>query len=253
MYKDKLPIYYDDIYSQKDYKSECEFIKRFSPNRDTLLDVGCGTMSHSIILSKDFKHIIATDMSSSMIDVGIKKMKDLNIENIIPVCGKLENIVTKGTYNIDTIISMFNVVNHIDNISDLLTFFKYISTSLKEDGVFIFDCWNGIACTIEKPTHLSSKTIHLQGNYIVTSTETTTFLMSGISKMETHVKVYNDVEMIDSFTYELEQTLWTPSVLSNLLRITDMSVEKIVPYFRANDVSNEKDYRLTFICKKRKK
>jgi SAM-dependent methyltransferase len=253
MYNDKLSIYYDDIYSEKNYKSECEFIKRFSPNRGELLDIGCGTMSHSIILSNDFKYIVATDMSSSMIDVGIKKITNLDIKNISPACGKLENIIKGGTYIFDTAISMFNVVNHINNISDLLIFFNTISRTLKKDGVFIFDCWNGIACTIEKPTPLSSKTISLGERQIITSTFTKTFLMSGISKMETHVKIYNGVELMDSFSYDLEQTLWTPSVLSDLLEISDIDVEKIVPYFRANDVSTEKDYRLTFICKKRKK
>ena len=50
MYSEKLSTYYDNLYSQKDYKSECDLIVKYSKIKDTLLDIGCGTMTHSIIL-----------------------------------------------------------------------------------------------------------------------------------------------------------------------------------------------------------
>lgn len=257
MYKDKLALYYDDIYSDKDYKSECELIKKFSPEGQKLFDIGCGTMTHSILLSDHFNSIMSTDLSSSMMDIGIKKMDVLGIKNITPICGRLEKINNGGTHDIteffDTAISMFNVVNHIGTIRELDLFFKCISESLKDRGVFIFDCWNGVACTIEKPRPQSTKTIFVPGHSITTTTETTTSLMNSVSHMKTNVKIYDDVGLIDSFEYSLDQTLWTPAVLTDLLKSHDIEVNRILPYFKTDGWATENDYRLTFICKKDKK
>jgi len=46
MYDNKLSIYYDDLYLNKDYKNECELIKKYSLKNGNLLDVGCGTATH---------------------------------------------------------------------------------------------------------------------------------------------------------------------------------------------------------------
>ena len=75
MYSEKLSKYYDILYSHKDYKSECELIKKYSTKNKNLLDVGCGTMTHSIILSEYFKNVTSIDLSKPMIDTGLKKIK----------------------------------------------------------------------------------------------------------------------------------------------------------------------------------
>ena len=60
---------YDLFYSEKDYKSECEFILesiiRFYSKKDKLaiIDFGCGTGEHSLILSKKGHFCRGIDLS----------------------------------------------------------------------------------------------------------------------------------------------------------------------------------------------
>ena len=128
MYSEKLSTYYDDIYAQKDYKFECDLILKYSKTKDNLLDIGCGTMTHSIILSDFFKTVLSTDLSSPMINVGIRKITEKGINNVRTFNGPISDIKLNMSY--DTIISMFNVVNHINSINDLIFYFKTISNFL---------------------------------------------------------------------------------------------------------------------------
>ena len=204
MYENKLSLYYDILYSQKDYKSECELIKKYT-TKTNLLDVGCGTLSHSIILSDYFTSITGIDLSEPMIDVARKKIENKNIKNIDLLSKELDEVNYDNNY--ENVISMFNVVNHILSFNELEKFFRQIHKFLKPNGQFVFDCWNGVACTIEKPLHFSTKKVN-QDHYTITQeTTTTTDLFNSLSTMYSTVKVYDDISQIDEFEYIIKQKL----------------------------------------------
>jgi cyclopropane fatty-acyl-phospholipid synthase-like methyltransferase len=248
MYDKKLSLYYDNLYSGKDYKNECELIKKYSLKNSSLLDVGCGTMTHTIILSEYFKNIMALDLSPSMLSVAEAKIKDKNISNITTICAPVQELNKERKF--DTAISMFNVINHIRTTNELLSFFKAVSELLNKDGVFIFDCWNGIACTLDKPREKTIKEYNFINYKLFSTTITHTDLFNSLSKMKTTIEVYDDFSLVDSFEYSLEQTLWTPHVLTNLLEMTGLNIQKVIPFVNDDISATEKDYRLTFICKK---
>lgn len=249
MYSEKLSTYYDVLYSHKDYKSECELIKKYSNKNRNLLDIGCGTMNHSIILSEYFKSITSIDLSKPMVDVGLKKIQNNNIKNITGLCVDLYKSGFDSEF--DNVISMFNVINHITKLDDLFLFFKTINKSIINNGTFIFDCWNGVACTIDKPKEESIRNSYYDNHTLISTTKTTTDLFNSTSIMETNVKIYDDVSMIDAFDYSLEQKLWSPNILSELLEMSGFIVTKIIPYFDDEKIAKETDYRLTFVCKKK--
>ena len=248
MYSEKLSTYYDNLYSQKDYKSECDLIIKYSKTKDSLLDIGCGTMTHSIILSDFFKDVLSTDLSAPMINVGIKKITEKGINNVTTFNGPISDIKLNTPFN--TIISMFNVVKHINTVNDLISYFKTVSNLLSKDGVFIFDCWNGTACRIEPPKEIMEKSISHDFHTILTKTKTETNLFESWSLMNTDVNLYFESELVDNFSFSLLQKLWTPDVLKDICEMCGLSVVKIIPYFDDSLLANEKDYRLTFICEK---
>jgi SAM-dependent methyltransferase len=248
MYSEKLSTYYDDIYAQKDYKFECDLILKYSKTKDNLLDIGCGTMTHSIILSDFFKDVLSTDLSAPMINVGIKKITEKGINNVTTFNGPISDIKLNMSY--DTIISMFNVVNHINSINDLIFYFKTISNFLSKDGVFIFDCWNGTACRIDPPKEIMEKSIPHNLYTLLTKTKTETNLFESWSLMNTEVILYFENKLVDNFSFSLLQKLWTPEVLKDICEMCGLSVIKIIPYFDDSRLANEKDYKITFICEK---
>lgn len=247
-YNDKLARYYDEIYLDKDYTKESEYITQVVDTHNVLLDVGCGTMTHTTLLAAKFKQVFAVDLSKPMIDVGLEKLETLNIKNVAGICCDISklDIPVKA----DCAISMFNVINHIENIKDLELFFKAINSRLNSQGKFIFDCWNGVACTIEKPREHSSKIKTIDNKTIELTTTTETNLFDSVSTMKTNIVVKENNLIVDSFSYNLTHILWNNHVLKDLLKSTGFSVETIFPNVTVKQLATIQDYRLVYTCRK---
>lgn len=249
-YNNKLALHYDRIYSDKDYEAECQMIMRSAGHGDELrlLDVGAGTCSHTVILSKYFKEITAVDLSYSMLQIGKQKLINADITNVSTYCKSIESLNLESKF--DVCISMFNVVNHIQTIKELQQFFKAISNALKPGGIFIFDCWNGLACHIEKPKQITSKIIKSDEYEFRNLTTTETNLMYDISKMHTTTNIYRNGDLLDMFSYDITVRTWAPSLLSELLSEVDLPPIKIVSSNDEYRQATDTDRRLTFACEK---
>lgn len=246
-YFDKLPIYYDDIYSSKDYKQESSFIIQNSIPGN-LLDIGCGTAAHDVLLSGDFTQIIGVDRSSAMISIGKKKIERLNLSNITLHSCDLDAISSDITFN--NVISMFNVVNHICSLGELRKFYNQASQRLEVGGVFIFDCWNGAAMRRFVPTPRTSKQISSGEKFFEVETRTETNLISGIVEMKTAVSLRMNREIVEIFEYSLTHRLWTPDVIGELLDENGFKTNKICSDFKGNTDISENDFHLIYVCEK---
>ncbi len=76
----------DDKNSDRPWNLLNEIIN-YSENKNTLLDIGCGTASKTILLSQYFKKIIGIDISESMAKAAIKLCQHKNLSNTTIVQG----------------------------------------------------------------------------------------------------------------------------------------------------------------------
>lgn len=75
-------LYYDLLYSDKDYEVETNFIdKIFEKHADrkpkNILDIGCGTGGHIISLVKRGYNLVGLDISSTILNLAREKLKKL--------------------------------------------------------------------------------------------------------------------------------------------------------------------------------
>lgn len=63
--------YYNLLYKDKDYKGEAGFIydliQKYSPGAKSILDLGCGTGRHDLLLAEKGYAITGVDMSEEML------------------------------------------------------------------------------------------------------------------------------------------------------------------------------------------
>jgi len=139
--------FYDMLYSDKDYTSECNFLeevfKRYSkiPVR-SILDVGCGTGNHAAELIKRGYDVVGVEPSEPMASFAVKKGIDVVLGKVLD----LPNFNNK----FDAVISMFTVIGYIHDTNELIDTFKWIRQHTNH--LFIFDFWNGNAVLTQKPT-----------------------------------------------------------------------------------------------------
>lgn len=160
---------YDIVTCHKDYKSEVEQLEKLliesisNKNDDLILSIGCGTGSHEIFLAmKKFK-ILGIDPSYHMLEGAKKKNNYSNLKFLNTTLQEL-SLSKKATFA----YSLFNVVNCLSDLSELISFFCNLNRNLQNNSNIFIECWNAIPCIIDPPKSVlreykdDSKKINLQ-------------------------------------------------------------------------------------------
>lgn len=144
---------YDYLYQDKEYQEECDFLenifKKSSGSIKKILDLGCGTGGHALILAKSGYEVLGVDCSQEMLDIAIAKAGNRNL-SLEFIRGDITEIRLRRKF--DAVISMFAVMSYQTTNASLAKVCKIAREHLVSDGLFIFDCWHGSAVLTEKPS-----------------------------------------------------------------------------------------------------
>jgi SAM-dependent methyltransferase len=149
--------YYDLLYLDKDYIGEARFIHQLiqnhAPNSQSILELGCGTGNHAMLLAQEGYSIYGVDLSEEMLQQARDRFSqfDPNLASKIKISqGDIRQ--TRLNQKFDVVLSLFHVISYQTTTEDLLAAFNTVKEHLKSGGVFIFDLWYGPAILTEHPT-----------------------------------------------------------------------------------------------------
>jgi 2-polyprenyl-3-methyl-5-hydroxy-6-metoxy-1,4-benzoquinol methylase len=155
VFKKEYAEVYDYLYKEKDYEKECDFIEDIinmeGKSVRTILDLGCGTGGHAIILAKRGYKITGIDRSEDMLKAARGKAKEAGLE-VDFYMSSIQDLNLNQTF--DAVISMFAVMGYQTNNEFLALACHNTRKHLKREGVFIFDAWNGFAVIADPPTQV---------------------------------------------------------------------------------------------------
>lgn len=147
--------YYDLLYKDKDYGGEADYvhglIRQFAPPAKTILNLGCGTGAHDVLLSGRGYDVTGIDMSEEMLARANAK---LSVSSGAPSSvrfrrGDIREIRLGTAF--DVVISLFHVMSYQTRNSDFIAALATAKDHLRPDGVLIFDCWYGPAVLSDRP------------------------------------------------------------------------------------------------------
>jgi SAM-dependent methyltransferase len=133
-------IYRTIVNYEKETDDLEKIFKKFCNGRlKNVLDVGCGTGSHSSLLSKRGYQITGIDISKRMVKEARRKAKEEKAE-----VGFFGQDMRKIELNrkFDCAICMFGGFGCILTNRDLAKVFSSLKQHLKEHGLFIFEFWS---------------------------------------------------------------------------------------------------------------
>lgn len=148
--KDKINTEYkvgDLIYDANIYDglntflSDLQFYKKWMPkNKDAkILELCCGTGRLTLPIAMDGYNICGVDFTSSMLEQAKAKASEVGLEiNFIEADIRTLNLQEK----FDLIFIPFNSIHHLYRNEDLFAALRSIRNHLKEDGLFLLDCFN---------------------------------------------------------------------------------------------------------------
>ncbi|MBS0503453.1 MAG: methyltransferase domain-containing protein [Proteobacteria bacterium] len=146
---------YDTLYSDKDYRSECDLIERAFGKFDTqprnILDVGCGTGNHTIELARRGYACTGIDLSHAMLEEAARKTATAAAEHAPRwIQGDARTFDAGATF--DAAVMMFAVVGYLTGNDDVHAGLHNVRRHLKPGGLFVCDFWYGPAVLSVRPS-----------------------------------------------------------------------------------------------------
>lgn len=148
--------YYDLLYRDKDYAAEAQFVHQLiqshAPNTKSILELGCGTGNHAVLLAKEGYTIHGVDRSPEMLAKASDRLSYLPQELASRLTfspGDIREVRLDRQF--DAVISLFHVFSYQTTNADLKAAFATVKNHLKPGGIFIFDCWYGPAVLSDRP------------------------------------------------------------------------------------------------------
>jgi ubiquinone/menaquinone biosynthesis C-methylase UbiE len=136
----KLASIYDELMIHVDYKNWSRFIQkiiqRWHPHAQKILDISCGTANLLLKLDSRKYQLYGSDFSFEMLKVANRKCKSSKA-SIQLWQGNM--IAFQLKQQVDVIISLYDSVNYILNITAWQNMFACVYDSLDNNGLFIFD------------------------------------------------------------------------------------------------------------------
>ena len=147
-YSGKFSSIYDLFYAHKTYAHEADFVHtlllRFGKQpAQKILELGCGTGTHSFLLEKKGHEIVGTDLSPDMISKA--KIKAETMGSKISFFAQDMLQLDQPARPFGAVICLFDSICYVTGNADFETLLTRIHAHLKPGGLFIFEFWNAAA------------------------------------------------------------------------------------------------------------
>ena len=114
------------------YREKLEATQKYFNAESLVLELGCGTGTTSIYHAPLVKHILATDISNSMLEIGRNRAREAGVENVTFQQATIENFVAEPA-SFDIVLAL-NIIHLIDDPAAAVS---KVFTLLKPGGVFV--------------------------------------------------------------------------------------------------------------------
>ena len=131
---------YDGLTTDIDYEGILEFLeailRQSGKAPESVLDLGCGTGSMSVLMAQKGYRVLGVDISEDMLIVASQKAMEL--ENP-PFFIRQPMQKLRLPESVDAVFCLLDCINYVTKPQDVRQTMKRVFSSLSDGGVFIFD------------------------------------------------------------------------------------------------------------------
>ncbi len=143
---------YDTLYQNKDYAGECDFLESLFARQGvagkSLLDLGCGTGGHAMLLAQRGYHVTAVERSADMLRAARAKAEQAGVAVDFQQ-GDITRLEWHETFA--AAFAMFAVAGYLTEDWELEDFLAGAWRGLRPGGILVFDGWHGPGVLRERP------------------------------------------------------------------------------------------------------
>lgn len=226
--------------------TDLKFYKKWLPKKKEarILELCCGTGRLTLPIAKDGYKISGVDITSSMLDQANAKALEagLTIDFI-----KADIRILDLPEKYDLIFIPFNSIHHLYQNDDLFQVFNVVKSHLKENGIFLLDCYNpNIQYIIEgeKEQKEIAKYITKDGRKILIKQKMHYENKTQINRIEWHYFINNKFDSIQN----LDMRLYFPQELNSYLEHNGFKIIHKFGNFKEEEFNNSSEKQI-FVCK----
>lgn len=196
---DLYAAYYDLFYRDKDYAGEVTYLHGLASEAGrelgpAILDLGCGTGRHALLLAANARRVVGVDVSESMVEQALdratRSAPDI-ASRIAFSIGDVRSFETSERF--DCVVSLFHVLSYQVTNKDQDAFFDTARRHLSRGGLLIFDFWYGPAVLIDQPKKVARS---VEGSGVRATRKTTPLLKINENRVDVRFDI--EVEHLDS-------------------------------------------------------
>ena len=247
VFHDQYAAAYDALYQDKDYEKECAYIEalftKYGYRPNTILDLGCGTGGHALLLAQRGYSVIGIDRSASMLDIARRKARDLG-HDIEFIEGDITRIPT--VRKCDAVIAMFAVMGYQTTNSALAAACNAAKGALVPGGLFLFDCWHGNAVLADRPVPRIKEIDLGGGERIIRFTLPEIDEMNHVVKVNFRVWKSKENEFTETFETHPMRYLF-PQETRYFLEVAGFTDVDFYPFLKLETPLTERDWNMMVV------
>ena len=242
--------YYDELYRDKDYVAECDFVEALfrrhaaGPVRH-LLELGCGTGGHALPLARRGYRVTAVDRSEEMLALAREKLRAATTP-VELVCADLRAVDLGRRF--DAAIAMFAVISYQTTLADLGKAFASARRHLVPGGLFVFDAWFGPGVLLDPP-HDRTKTAQQQEEEIVRSARPTLDLLAQTVRVDYRVTRRRGGVVVDEVEESHLLRFLFPGEVELLARAASFEVVRVCPFLEPDRAPSPRDWNASWVLR----
>lgn len=237
---------YDCLMKDAQYKKRTSYIlklfKKHGRVPELLLDLACGTGGFSNEMAMRGIEVIGVDMSEEMLAAARENSAESGTD-VLYLCQKAQELDLYGT--VDGAICCLDSVNHITDIKTLSRAFDRVSLFLEPGCLFIFD----VNTLYKHEEILGDNTFVIEQDNVYCVWRNRYDSERQITQMALDFFVEDSKGMYERFSEDIEERVYSDSLLCELLEKSGFSVEAVY-----GDLTTEKPddtcQRKIFVAKK---
>jgi SAM-dependent methyltransferase len=243
---------YDLVYKEKNYASECDILEDlFRRHGDgsvhRILDLGCGTGNHALILAERGYEVVGVDRSERMLD-HLRKKADGLLKGIRPsfYCGDICTLELKERF--DVALMMFAVLGYQIENRNVLSALGVARRHLRTGGLLIFDVWFGPAVLAERPSE-RLKIISTPKGRILRFASGEVDILSHTCKVNYRIWRLEGKRLVDETGETHIMRYFFPKELDLFLESTKFSLTKLAAFPEIDEDPSEGSWNILGVAK----
>lgn len=249
VFKKEYANVYDSLYQSKDYKKECDFLEKIFKKQGksvkTILDLGCGTGGHALILTKRGYRVTGIDQSEDMLKTARANAKKAGLK-IDYRRSSIQDL--KLNRKFDAVIAMFAVMGYQADNEDMALACKNAKAHLKRGGSFIFDAWNGPAVLTDPPAQ-AVKDLKVGVKRVIRFTRPDVDMIAHTVDVNFQVIILKNDKIISETEETHKMRFLFPREMKYFLQVAGFTEINFMPFLKLRKKLSANDWNMTVTAK----